>query len=293
MSRALTLFYCGRHEDVIESANAGLLLYDPERHAPLAYVFGQDTGVYCHVAAAMSLWHLGYPDRAVERIERAIALAERVRHPYSLAGAVNLAAIVRIYRREFGLGEAPSRRLREIANEQGFPFWRGPAAVMWELCGPARGEERENYERALSVFEAAMRIHLVEFLAYAADADLRHGRVEAGLAWIARAKERLEVALDVEFAPEVARLEGELLLLRDGGAPAVEACFERALALAREQKSRSLELRAATSLARLWRDQGQCTEAHAVLAPVYGGFTEGFATQDLRDARAVLEELRP
>lgn len=293
MSHAMTSFYSGRHEKAMASAETVLSLYDPERHAALAYLFGQDIGVYGYVAAAMSLWHLGYPDRAAERIEQAATLAERVRHPHSLCGALSYAATLRVHRREILLVEGFGRRLGELADEQSFPMWRGVATLYCDHCARLRGEDHPDiYERGFAVYEATgARINLVQFLSSAVDAELRQGRADAGLAWVARAKRRLEVALDVEFAAEVARLEGELLHLRDGPTAAVEACFERALATAREQKSRSLELRAATSLARLRREEGKPGEARALLAPVYGWFTEGFDTRDLMDAKTLLEEL--
>ncbi len=131
----------------------------------------------------------------------------------------------------------------------------------------------------------------VRYLCLLAETHLRLRQTEAGLQVVAEAKELVARNEDRMWEAELARIEGELL--RQGGqSGAAEACFEDALATARRQDARSLELRAATSLARLWRDQGQHSEARDLLAPIYGWFTEGFDTPDLQEAKALLDELR-
>jgi len=118
------------------------------------------------------------------------------------------------------------------------------------------------------------------------------GQIGEGLRLLAKALVEIEVSGRGELLAEAHRLHGALLLRQSvPDAPQAEVCFQQALAVARRQQAKSWELRAATSLARLWQQQGKRAEAHALLAPVYGWFTEGFETADLQDARALLEAL--
>jgi predicted ATPase len=129
------------------------------------------------------------------------------------------------------------------------------------------------------------------YLCLLAAAYAQVGQIQPGLRVIAEAKDLLARNEEHTWEGELNRIEGELLQAADSSNPDVQACFVRAVAITREQAAKSLELRAATSLARLWRDQGRRAEAHNLLAPVYGWFTEGFETRDLKDAKGLLDEL--
>ena len=164
----------------------------------------------------------------------------------------------------------------------------------WALANAGQTEEGvEEIRRGLAEYIATgAGLWWPDFLALHAEADLRAGQAAAGLGLVADALDRVARGGRRWIEPELHRLRGELLLtLPQADTSEALACFRHAIAIARGHGARMLELRAATTLARLWRDQGRRTEARDLLGPIYGWFTEGFATPDLRDARALLDEL--
>jgi len=183
-----------------------------------------------------------------------------------------------------------------LATEQGFPFWIAPSAMLhgWALAHQGRAQEGvEQLTRGLSAFRAAGgEIMRPYYLALLADAQGTLGKPATGLAVLTEALALAETTGERWHAPALHRLKGALLLQQspDNHAEA-ETCFQHATTLAQNQQAKSLELRAATSLARLWQQQGKRQEAHDLLTPVYGWFTEGFDTADLQEAKALLEEL--
>ncbi len=147
-------------------------------------------------------------------------------------------------------------------------------------------------EEGLSIFRRTdTRLHLPYFLSFLADAFLESGEIDRGLRVIAEALALVQTNLDTYYEAELHRLHGELLLRGQDSPRAAEESFRQALDIARRQGARSLELRAATTLARLWQSQGKKDDARALLAPIYDWVTEGFDTLDLKDAKALLDEL--
>ena len=287
-----TLMVRGRPMAAVAHEEAGIALYDRQRHASQAFLYGgHDAGACCRWALALNLWLLGYPDRALVALTDAIRLAEELKHPPTMAIALLFAAWVHHQRGERDATVVSGERLLALASEYGFsPFWIDfPLA----LLPTARGERLEG--------EAVGRLHrcLIELRSpHWRDlycrcilAELYAGAelVEEGLSVLASIG---EYDRDTFCAPEVLRIEGELLLQRSTPAPdAAEICFRRALALAADRGERSLELRAAMSLARLLAARGDRGGARAALAPIYGWFKEGFDTADLLAAKALLAEL--
>ena len=183
-----------------------------------------------------------------------------------------------------------------IATEQGFPQEVARATPLrgWALAARGHGEEGiTQIHQGLAAYQATgATAYRPYYLALLAEASATVGQTAEGLEALAEALATLDKSGVRWWEAELYRLRGELLLQHTETQPGeAEACFHQALAVARRQQARSLELRAAMSLARLWQRQGQRTEAHELLAPVYGWFTEGFDTADLREARALLEEL--
>jgi class 3 adenylate cyclase/predicted ATPase len=276
----------------------GRRLYDPQRHHIYAVLYsGHDPGVCCHYRAAPVLWLLGYPTQAVASSQAAVALAQQLAHPYSLTQALYWAAVLHHLRREAPLTQERAEAAMTLGTDQGFA---GPSVAQarplrgWALaaCGHAQ-EGLSQLQQALGVSGGRGTIRdrayhlslLVEVLA-------QLGQTAMGREALTEALTTLPTTGACWWEAELHRLRGTLLLQRAVAQPEEAAtCFQQALTVARRQQARSLELRAALSLSRLWQQQGKRTQAYALLAPLYGWFTEGFGTADLQDARVLLEEL--
>jgi predicted ATPase len=294
---ACTTFHLGAFTRVLEHMQHGATLYDPQQHRRLASLYGKDLGVACRYWSAMALWFLGYPDQALQKIHEAITLAQDLAHPYSMAMALDRAAFLGQFRREGHATQRWAETAAGIAAEHGF---RRHAALGPILRGWAQSEEGQGAEsiaqirQGLSAYrQLGMAMEEPYFLALLAEAQASHGLIVEGLATLAEALAALPSGRDFFYKAELHRLQGELLGQQSGSDEReVEACFQQALEIARHQQAKSLELRAAMSLSRLWQRQGERHAARALLVEVYSWFTEGFDTVDLREARGLLDELR-
>jgi adenylate cyclase len=269
--------------------------YDIRQHRTLAYVYAQDPAVSCLVWLACALWFLGYPDQALKRVHEALALARELDHAFSLGFALGLGGMVHQLRREAQAGRELVEEVLRISTEGGFLAFQ-----VWDafFLGFFQTEEGTTEEGISQMREALPILDSIGWnatfshrLAMLAEALGKSGQPQEGLAVLAEALARVKTTGERYFEAEIHRLRGELLLLRGEPDAEVEALFEQAIEITRRQEARSLELRATMSLARLWRKQGKNEEARERLAEVYGWFTEGFDTPDLRDAKALLEEL--
>ena len=218
-------------------------------------------------------------------------------HPYSLVLALVHAATVHQYRREVMAVHAQAAAARTLATEQGFFAERVAWATVlhgWALALQGQGEAglaamRQGLAADLATGSKSWQPYLLGLLAEAYGAG---GHPDEGLHALAEARAVLDTTELRYYAAELSRLQGALLLQQAvPDAAQAEACFQQALDVARRRQAKSWELRAAMSLAHLWQQQGKCAEAYALLAPVYGWFTEGFDTADLQDARVLLEGL--
>jgi predicted ATPase len=275
----------------------GRRLYDPRRHRTHAALYsGHDPGVCCHYRAALVLWLLGYPDQAVASSQAAIALAQQLAHPLSLSIALYMAAILHHLRREASLTQARAEASMTIATEQGFPHNFAQALPLrgWALAACGHGEEGlRQLQQGLEAYRATGATRDRPYhLTLLAEASVQVGQTPAGLEVLAEALAMLPTSAVHWWKAELYRLRGALLV-QHAMAPLgeVETCFQQALTVARRQQAKSLELRVAMSLSRLWQQQGKQAEAYELLAPVYGWFTEGFDTADLQEAKTLLDEL--
>ena len=255
-----------------------------------------DAGVGCHNYAAMTLWALGYPDQALARAHDGLVLATELAQPFSTATALQIVAWVYQFRREEQDVSEHAEAAIILATEQGFALYLAAGTIMrgWALTTQEQGEEGlRQMRRALTDFRATgAELHMPYFLSLLAEGYARLGQVEAGLTVLQEGREVMERTGEYVWHAEMSRLKGALLLQQQGTVQAeAETCFQQAIAVAQQQSAKSWELRAATSLARLWQSQGKMTEARELLAPVYDWFTEGFDTADLKDAKMLLEEL--
>jgi predicted ATPase len=244
----------------------------------------------------LALWLLGSPDQALHRSREALTLAQQLAHPFSLTFALLHGAMLHVARREGQATQEVSEVALTLATEQGFAFWlaRGTFLRGWALT--TQGDAREGIAQMCQGLEATRAIGAQVgrsgFLALLAAAYGAVAQPEKGLEVLAEALSVVNNKGERYYEAEIHRLTGELLLAGCADQQAAsEASFHQALVVARAQQAKSWELRAAISLSRLWQQQGKRAEAHALLAPVYGWFTEGFDTADLKDAKALLDEL--
>jgi len=272
-----------------------LSLYDVERYRNRAMPYGQDPGVAGGIHLAQCLWLLGHPDQALEQIRASLAGAKEVAHTFSLGMALDFGARLHHMRREPELAAGSARALMELAAEQQFGLFTFDSLIMEGLARLDGGEDAvEQIRRALDG-RLATGNELVQpfFLTELARRFVQAGRINDAIETLQEALSRIGHTGGRWWEAEAHRVMGDLLLQRSSGdLNGAEDSYQRAIEQSRQQNAKSLELRATTSLARLWRDQNKRTEARNLLAPVYGWFTEGFDTPDLREAKALLIELR-
>ena len=296
---AHSLFPRGDFSKALEHCEQALAVYDPSEHRSLGYVYGLDPGISSLNLSSWALWQLGYPERALQRSDQSIELAREGTHLFSIASALVYAAVIHLLR-----GEPPATMERAeeaiaISTQHGLPVWLAFGLLLraWAL---SRVDDAEGAGRTIGEMQHAVAqtqgtgnvLSIPGPLGLAAETLRRVGRLEEALGSVnvglARSAEGHVPFWDVELQ----RLKGEIRLAQDPAAvEEAESLFLRALEIAKSQEGKSFELRAATSLARLWSGQGQKDEARELLAPIYDWFTEGFDTQDLKDAKALLEEL--
>jgi predicted ATPase len=245
---------------------------------------------------ALTLWTLGYPDKALNRDNEAVALARALSHPFSLAFAEGVSGYLRQYRREARATQEIAERLIALSVEHGFSHWLAQANVErgWAMAQQGHNEEGiAQIREGLAGFRAggteALRPHVLCLLA---DACGETHRIDDGLSALAESLAAADECEIRQYEAEAHRLKGELLLKQNASnAGAAQECFARAIEVARRQSAKSFELRATMSLARLLASQNHRDEARTMLAAIYNWFTEGFDTADLIDAKALLDEL--
>ncbi len=246
-----------------------------------------------HAYSAMILWFLGHPDQARDGYARAIAVGEEIDHPLTLTLTLFTSAAIEHHCRDLAAAERWAGRAVALAEEQGFPFYvaMGNSVLGWAAMSRGTPEKAvELLETSLETHAAGTRVYSPPILADLIKAQLQLGRLTAAAAAVDKALGLVDTQLAGFYQAELQRLRGEMLLLQEVEGDA-ESCFRRALEVARAQRARSFELRAATSLGRLWQRQGKAGEARELVSGVYDWFTEGFDTGDLRDARTLIEEL--
>jgi predicted ATPase len=260
----------------------------------LTYEYGVELGATGCAYAAWCLWLLGYPDQALRVGEEGLAISERTEHSFSRSRGRYWNSVFHAYRREWPIVEERAAAAIASAQEHGLAMvvavgriMQGAARAMMDPRDKSVAEIRE----ALAAYRATgakfqSTYHLILF----AQALAACGRYGEGLSALRDAASLAEETGERYVEAEIHRVEGNLLLAENGSAEA-EACYLKAMGVARAQEARSLELRAACDLARLWTGRGERARAADLLAPVYGWFTEGFDTLDLTQAKALLDEL--
>jgi adenylate cyclase len=274
-----------------------LALYDPGRHRSFISRYGGiDPGPVCLSHAGWSLWQAGYPDQALKKGDEALALARRSAHPFTLAYTEVFVGMLHQSRRDAPAAQDSAERGIALSTEHGFGESQADAISLrgWALATQGFSEEGiAQLQEGLAASRAnGYELMRPYFLTLLADACIASGRLDDGHEALTGALAVAKEHADRHNESEIYRLKGELLLRQNdlnGAEP--QDCFEHAIKIARRQNTKSWELRAMTSLARLLDRQGRRAEARAMLADIYNWFVEGFDTADLKDAKALLEQL--
>ncbi len=259
-----------------------------------AYEYSIDPGAFSYVYAGWCWWLLGHPEQALGFSEEFIASGERVRHDYSRSRVLYCKSVVHAFRREWAIVEECAAASIAVAQERGLGMMEAVARIMLAAAQAMQAPSNKavaEIRQAIGTYRATgTRLQSTHHLTLFAQALAACGHYGEGLAALREAAALVEETGERYVEAEIRRLEGNLLLAENGSTEA-EACYVKALEVARAQEARSLELRAATSLARLWGERGRSAEARNLLAPVYGWFSEGFVTADLKEAKALLDDL--
>jgi DNA-binding winged helix-turn-helix (wHTH) protein/predicted ATPase len=311
----ITFTHLGEFAPAMEHYEKALSLYDPERHLDDAFFYALNPGVAMPCFAAWALWFLGQPDKAMDRIREALALARELSEPLGLAHTLLFAAILHQLRREEQMAQEHAEAATAVSREHGLVLYEAMGTIMqaWALTKRGREEEAiEQMRQGLAALQATgtelVRPH---FLALLAEALGKAHKAGEGLSVLEEALAMAHRNGEGYYEAELHRLKGELLLMQstgrdlsraaagggavvEAGPPAVaraEGCFSHSIKIAQRQEAKSWELRAVTSLARLYQNQNRQKEARDLLTQIYDRFTGGFDTMDLRDAKALLDEL--
>ena len=296
-----TLLFVGQFRDALVHLENAIALYEPGQ-LRVADVLG-DPKISCLVFAARALWCLGYPAQALARSQEALALMQHLAHPYGLVWGQSFVADLYLLCGDLHTARHLAEESLALATAQGVPYWLARGQFMHGLVLARQGNSVDGMAQMRQGLDAMQgtgaALNRVYFLAQLAEVHLSAGQTDAGLAVLAEARTMIEHTGEHSWEAEVYRLHGELLCgqetkQRTTGKKlhaAVES-FQQALAIARQQQAKSLELRAAISLCRLWQQQGKDDDAQRLFNTVYSWFTEGFDTADLRAATALLVTLR-
>jgi tetratricopeptide (TPR) repeat protein len=285
-----TLAFAGDPAKTREHTDAGRLLYDPEKHASHRFVYGShDPGACALLLGAWAEWLLGYPETALASSADSVSLAERIAHPFTLGLALTFGAVLHLNRREPERALSLADAAKALAAEQRLSLPFEPGMVQGAaLVGQSAAEEaiariREGVTKSTGPGRPFGLAFLAEGLVWRGDRAAALAALQEGL-------ELTRTTGEHGWDAELHRLAGTVLLAENKLGEG-EASLRQAIRIAQAQQAKSLELRAARDLARLWGEQGRRTEACDLVAPVYSWFTEGFDTADLKEAKALLDQL--
>jgi predicted ATPase len=291
-----TFFCLGELLPARSHLEEGIAHYNPAQRSSPVFWAGQDPGVACRVYAALTLWLLGYPDQALALAHDGLTLATELAHPFSEAFALVGVSFVEQLRRDVQEVYGHAEAAVTLSIEQGFPSWLALGTFLrgWALTALGQREEGMiQLRQGLTDWRAlGTELFVPYFLPHLAEGYGALKQVDEALDALKEGWEAMERTGEHWWKAEMHRIKGDLLLHQSTSdvAQAVN-CFRQALDVARNQQAKSLELRATTTLARLWQSQDKRQEAYDLLAPVHNWFNEGFDTADLQEAKALLTEL--
>jgi predicted ATPase len=295
----LTCWYFGDFAGAHGHFQKTVELYDQARHGDFANRFGQDPRAAAEIFDALTLWMLGRVDEALPLADRALADAESAAHPPTMGQALVYAALLGLFRYSSEAVATYRQAFADIVSRYDLPaHWAGFAAFFqgWAKSPDSAGESRlAGMRRGLAIFREQGMVYLVPSLEAAlAEAEARAGKTEAGLRRLHEAFAVLERTEEHFYEAEMHRIRGEILLKRDpADTAAAEQSLQAAIAIAQSQKAQSFELRAALSLAKLYRAAKRDADAHTVLAPAVEGFPPTQQFPELTEAQTLLAALNP
>jgi len=306
----------GKFMPALGQAEQGLALYASQPFSARTFLYGRDPGVYHTALAANVLWQLGYPAQAQQRMHEALTLAQELSQPFILAYALNVSCVIASLRREREVVQEWAETVITLSTDHRFTFFLPWGAILqgWALAERGREERIAQIHQGLAAYQATgAELWQPYFLVLLADACGKIGRKEEGLTTVAEALSIVNKNDERWCEAELYRLRGELTLQQENQKSKgksqkakietdprpltpdpqgeAEACFLKAIEIAQKQQAKSWELRAATSLARLWQSQGKQHAARHTLSEIYNWFTEGFDTKDLQEAKTLLDQL--
>jgi predicted ATPase len=290
--------WCSRENlaEAVVHEDQALARYDPVEHRPLKTLFFQDFRVLALCRRSLALWVLGYPEAALAGTEQALSEARETGLAGALMQAMAQTCLTQLISGNYAIAKAQSDELIALAEEKGSVYWK--TTGMFRRAGVLvlTGKASDTVGIFTAAFPAwrstGARLFLPVWLSLLARAYGELGQFDDAWSYIGEAITAVETTKEKWYEADVHRIAGEIALMSpERDAAKAQAYFERALAVARAQQAKSFELRAAVSMARLWREQGKRDEAREILAPVYSWFTEGFDTLDLKQAKALLDEL--
>jgi class 3 adenylate cyclase/predicted ATPase len=292
----MSLLHTGDIAQAKTHYDRGVALYNPDEHRPLASRFGQDIRVAILSYRSWTQWILGYPDLGGADADRALKDARAIGQAATLMYALNVTSLSYIICGNFVPVDAQTSELIPLADEKGAKLWKALGVsnrgCVLVLTGKASEAVATLTSGIVAVRATGATIWLPWYQSYLARACAELGQFDEAWHYINEAMTVMEKTNEKWCDAELNRVAGDIALMSpEPDASKAKAYFERALAVARQQQAKSWELRATISLARLWRDEGKVREARELLAPVYGWFTEGFDTRDLKEAKALLDEL--
>jgi class 3 adenylate cyclase/predicted ATPase len=291
-----TLLFTGDIAEGRTHLDRALAFYDPAKHRRLATRFGQDVRVVVLSWRPLTLWLLGYPQAAVADTEHALKDAREIGQAATLMSALAVISVTHIHSGNYAAATAQADELVALADEKGALFWKAVGMInqgyVLALTGKASNAVKVLTSGITAWRSTGSTLWMPLHLSYLARAYAQLGQFDDAWRCIGEAMTAVETTKERWCEADIHRIAGDIALLSPKpDATKAEGYFEQALTVARQQQSKSWELRAAMSMARLWRDQGKPQQACDLLAPVYGWFTEGFDTIDLKEAKALLDEL--
>jgi predicted ATPase/class 3 adenylate cyclase len=290
--------FLANYQDGLEILDNGITLFESEHHSLRPFQLGNNPGIVCYTTSAFFLWWLGFPDRAVERADRAIELAKKLNHPFTLAYALFHTGSLHMWRGEMELAKERAEAMMEVAQKHGFQIWESLATMLLGACQMALGQPEQGLEKIETGFASYQGlktppVFYPQLIAMRAVAFAQAGRAAEGLELLDdligdMPEERLLLEL-----PPMLLLKGELLLaVSPQNAAQAVGLFNAVLDSVSHVGGKILTLQAATRLCQIEMLSGTSPESCQTLAEIYTSFTEGFETADLRNAKAVLDQLR-
>jgi predicted ATPase len=293
---ARCLLWTGNFAEARVHHDQALALYDPVEHRPQKTLFMLDPQVSALMYRSLALWALGYPEAAFAGAEQALRGAREIGHAGTLMQTIADTCLIQLISCDYTAAQAQSEELIVLAEERGSIFWKAAGMLRrgWLLVLTGKTSDAVNmFTSVIPTYRSTgATIFSPTYLSHLARCCGELGQFDDAWSYIEEAMTAVETTKETWYEADVHRIAGEIALMSpEPDVAKAEACFELALAIARSEQARSFELRAAMSMARLWREQGKRDVARELLAPVYGWFTEGFDTLDLKQAKALLDEL--